>query len=401
MRFLSFLFVVTTMSLISNAQSHCDGTRYIERVMTNVDSTFDQQYGANITARGDSVDLYFDVYYPTQEFFFQRPLIILAHGGGFLAGSKEELRPICRDFALRGYVCATIDYRLYDDGSQSIDSVVLLDMVVKSVGDFKAAIRWFRENASTNNDYGIDSNLIFIGGTSAGAIAAIHTAYLHESDAVGPALDSVIQVNGGISGNTSLNHQYNDQTQGVLNYSGAIYRLDMMDEGEPPLLSVHETDDPVVPYGSQTSNTLGTPIKLHGSGSMHPVADSLGLQNHLIAFNDDSHVRYFLDGANSPKYQRVMDSTGIFLEYIICDRISGNTMLIAENKTLITSIKSSLIYTKKAVSRIIIYNMNGQRVGQRQNTSSIQLMGCNTGLYIVEAFDGDVVERRLFFHDGN
>lgn len=43
-----------------------------------------------------------------------RPLLILVHGGGFVAGSPNQafLRHIARYFAERGYVTARISYRL-------------------------------------------------------------------------------------------------------------------------------------------------------------------------------------------------------------------------------------------------------------------------------------------------
>jgi hypothetical protein len=42
------------------------------------------------------------------------PLVLVIHGGGFIAGDKNEVNitKICKNYAERGYVAASINYRL-------------------------------------------------------------------------------------------------------------------------------------------------------------------------------------------------------------------------------------------------------------------------------------------------
>jgi acetyl esterase/lipase len=62
----------------------------------------------------DPVNLYMDIFQPTGDTLSQRPLVIIAFGGGFLSGSKDHwsIRLLCQNLAKRGYVTAAIDYRL-------------------------------------------------------------------------------------------------------------------------------------------------------------------------------------------------------------------------------------------------------------------------------------------------
>ena len=59
-------------------------------------------------------NLQMDIYTPYGDNCTNRPLIILAHGGSFIGGSKSNptMVDLCETFAKRGYVAASINYRL-------------------------------------------------------------------------------------------------------------------------------------------------------------------------------------------------------------------------------------------------------------------------------------------------
>ena len=89
------------------------------------------------------------------------PAALLIHGGGWSGGHKEDLGWVCRYFADRGVVAATMEYRLLD-GSERWPSPLI---------DAQLAVRWLRERAS---DLGIDPRRICAYGHSAGGhIAAL------------------------------------------------------------------------------------------------------------------------------------------------------------------------------------------------------------------------------------
>ena len=149
--------IIFTLSLLTGiicsaiAQNHptCDGSRYVSQVFTTVDTTMDVWYGNNTTYAGNNLDLYMDIYQPTGDVAAMRPAIILAFGGSFISGEKEDMHSLCLYYASRGFVAVTIDYRLYDGPFFPFpDSAAMTDVVIKAVGDMKASIRFLREDAA-------------------------------------------------------------------------------------------------------------------------------------------------------------------------------------------------------------------------------------------------------------
>jgi len=57
-------------------------------------------------------------------------LIIFIHGGGFVSGARQDARSLCLLFALKGFVTATIDYRLID--VPLVDSITVSEGMVQS-----------------------------------------------------------------------------------------------------------------------------------------------------------------------------------------------------------------------------------------------------------------------------
>lgn len=85
----------------------------------------------------------------------RKPALIFVHGGGWVLGHRERQGlPMLHQFAARGWVCFSVDYRL-SPGATFPDHVI----------DVKRAIAWVREHAL---EYGADPDLIVVSGGSAG-----------------------------------------------------------------------------------------------------------------------------------------------------------------------------------------------------------------------------------------
>lgn len=82
------------------------------------------------------------------------PAVICIHGGGFRAGTRDGYDGLCVRLAERGYVAATITYRLAPE-----------HRFPAAVHDTKAAVRWLRAEATR---YGVDPARIGVTGGSAG-----------------------------------------------------------------------------------------------------------------------------------------------------------------------------------------------------------------------------------------
>ncbi|HEY2784744.1 MAG TPA: alpha/beta hydrolase [Fimbriiglobus sp.] len=82
------------------------------------------------------------------------PAVLCIHGGGFRAGNREGYDGLCLRLAAKGYVAATVTYRLAPKYK-----------FPAAVYDTKAAVRWLRANAAK---YHIDPDRIGVTGGSAG-----------------------------------------------------------------------------------------------------------------------------------------------------------------------------------------------------------------------------------------
>ncbi|HAQ72107.1 MAG TPA: hypothetical protein DCR48_14135 [Flavobacteriales bacterium] len=386
----AFVFLLIGFLNHGNAftQVHCDGVRYIDPIFSEIDSTLNVNFGESQTIAGAQKQLFMDIYTPPAEFFFDRPVIILEHGGSFLTGNRKQLRQLCLEYAGRGYVAATIDYRLFDAFALEIDSNVAIDAAIKATMDMKAAIRWFKQSADGADDYGIDTNLIFIGGVSAGAIAADHCAYLDEEDVLSDALDSIINANGGLRGNSSTNFQYSESIVGVLNFSGALKNVNWISSGEPPVFSMHDEFDNIVPYGTAITTEFGTPIQVSGSFSIDEKARTLGIRSQLITIEGSSgHVSYFIGGPNTPNYDIAIDSSSRFLEYIICDRISSINDEKTDNESMAwypNPTEGLLQSSSSSIASLKVFDTNGRMVYQSATIEkTIDLTDLERGIYLI------------------
>lgn len=302
---LSVLAVLFALFYSTILSAQC-GDRYMMPIFSGVNTVANVQYGSNVTAEGQNKILQFDFYEPQGDTLSARPLIILAHGGTFVAGDENsgDIVFLCQEFAKRGYACASINYRLLSSGyafsailSGTVQGV-FFDEVVKAVTDMRAAIRYFRKDAATTNAYRIDPDQIFIGGASAGAITALHAAYLSdEIDFDGYTLAGVvpmdyINANGGFEGNSG-NAGYSSEVSGIINLCGALGSVNFMQAGEVPVVSLHGDSDSVVPYGTGTANAFGIPIiQVQGSQIIEQRANELNIPNALLTFPGQDHMAH-------------------------------------------------------------------------------------------------------------
>lgn len=385
--------LILILSIIAQSQAQhptCDGTRYLTEVFPTVDTTFNVFLGVNTTYQGTVDSLYMDIYQPVGDTASKRPLMILAFGGSFIVGERTDMAPLCHYYAQHGYVTATIDYRLFDGPFVPFpDSVVFADVVVKAIGDMKASVRHFREDAATTNLYNIDTNVIFVGGGSAGAIMALHTAYLDSTDNIPPHIQTAINNNGGWEGNTTNNSQYSSKVQGVLNLSGALGDAAWVDAGDVPVFSVHDDNDNIVPYSQGYATIAGFPVSyLEGSQVIADTATALSIPNVLITIpNSTGHVSY----VNDPQWQ---DSvfTGIltFLHDILCPITVDIKPLVLESNVLVYPNPAVHNFTiewmnNKGAYTATLYNNMGQSVfvqkGIRATQYTINRQDFPTGVY--------------------
>lgn len=224
--------------------------RYRDDVFKRVSVTRDLVYGS-APVGGEPQDLALDLYQPKRDDAKRRPVIVWVHGGGFAFGDKAEgpSPAYAREFARKGYVTASINYRLLvPNGCTGAQGVTpeCYSAAIENTHDAQAAVRWLRANAAT---YRIDKRRIAIGGESAGAII---------SCGVG-----VFSANPGVSGNPGPP----SAVGGFVSISGGLPGGLFVDSNTAPGILFASVDDPIVPYqwSIDTQNAMeraGVPVKL-------------------------------------------------------------------------------------------------------------------------------------------
>jgi dienelactone hydrolase len=216
---------------------------YRDEVFGSVAVARDLVYGSAPGASGQPVSLGLDLYTPTGDASTApRPAVVWIHGGGFSAGSKtsSNVVQLAATFAKRGYVAASIDYRLLAPpgcGGTGTPSSQCTVAAVEAEHDAQAAVRWLRAHAA---QYRIDPHRIAVGGTSAGAVTSILVA----TDAGNP----------GGSGNPG----YPSSVGGAVSISGGLPINSTIDAGDAPVLFFHGDTDQVVPiwWSAQNAGAL-------------------------------------------------------------------------------------------------------------------------------------------------
>lgn len=291
MKYLYAFAAVLAASLSLQAQECASGRYTTTNFFPDFTVTTGVLFGSNTAVSGGTQQLRMDVYEPTGDVLAERPVVIVAFGGSFVGGDRTQVADLCRQFARLGYVAIANDYRV---GFFLPNEATTTRAVMRGSHDMKACVRYLRKTVAIDgNPYRIDPDRIVIGGVSAGAISAIHAAYLDQESEVPAILQSEIASLGGVEGNSG-SPGYSSEVLGVYSFSGAIGDTLWIEPGDKPLVSIHEDGDGTVPYGTQQVSVIGIPTGLIASGSrdIHVRMNSLGLDNCLKTYNANSHVGY-------------------------------------------------------------------------------------------------------------
>jgi len=238
-------------------------------------------YGKGATAAGD-IDLLMDVYRPAKlSGAASKAAIVFIHGGSFVDGGRSDMAPLCQAFAQKGLVAFTIDYRMAGNNPPvQLPGYVTSSALYKSglfpptevqAGDAayidsKAAIRYVHAHADS---LGIDTSNIFVGGASAGAIAALGAGETGPTSYAADSLDQAIRPENFPNASMTV--------RGVVDWSGGLFfDLWQLKPTNPPIVIYHGTLDPTVPF-------------LFAEQLKH-AADSVGLQCEMDSVPGGGHV---------------------------------------------------------------------------------------------------------------
>jgi len=221
--------------------------------------------------------LLLDIYAPAAQ-GQKRPVMLLVHGGAWVAGDKQGSAFIGEFLARHGYVALGIDYRLATDTANKFPA---------QLDDAQRAVRWTRAHAA---EYGIDPARLGALGDSAGGHLVSLLGMMDtrdNSDAALSAYSSRVACVVDLYGPADLTQPMTEPAQGmVAKFLGKtpqeapdLYRAASprfhIDKKTAPFLIFHGTADPLVPPAQ--SETLRRALQ------------DAGIEATLIEFEGQGH----------------------------------------------------------------------------------------------------------------
>ena len=184
-----------------------------------------------------------DVYTPRGDSLRLRPLVVLIHGGAFFFGDKHDREMVaqCAHLASLGYVAVSLNYRM----GFELSKASIQRCGYKAIQDAHAAMRYLTHHAA---EYGIDTERMYIGGSSAGSITAMNMVYMSNDNCPKSTKKRHFQGKYGPLHESGNDLKDEFKVKGLINMWGAVYELDEVSANPLPTISFHGTADQVVPY---------------------------------------------------------------------------------------------------------------------------------------------------------
>jgi len=204
-----------------------------------------------VSGKGGDVDLHLDIAYP-ENATKALPCIVVIHGGGWRGGNFKGHVPQILEFAKRGFVSATIQYRLVPSARWPAQ-----------IEDVKCGVRYLRANAEK---YHLDPQRVGAVGFSAGAHLSMLLGTMDKQDGLegsggNPDQSSKVQAVVAFFGPTDLaakdfpanvNGMLHDFLDGTPEEKPANFKaaspITYVDKTDAPTLIYHGTKDALLPY---------------------------------------------------------------------------------------------------------------------------------------------------------
>jgi acetyl esterase/lipase len=247
------------------------------------------------------------------------PIVAFIHGGGWRNGSRRSGLSFIGPIVQTGkYIGASIGYRLTDEA-----------IWPAQMHDCKAAIRWLRANAQ---QYGADSKKIIVAGSSAGGhlVAMLGTSGdVQELEGnLGNHVDKSSRVDGvvnffGPSDLASMGgwHNNSDSPESLLlggtvpenkKIAQAASPITYASKDDPPFLTIHGTNDSVVPFEQsvqltkalQKAGAFAQLIPIEGGGHGRPRLRVLDDRIQLFLENQVNGTNHKISTESIPSPKR-------------------------------------------------------------------------------------------------
>ena len=237
------------------------------------------------------------------------PAIVFIHGGGWYQGSRQGYGAQIQEAARRGYVAATISYRLMQFDDSEKKTTTATPIFPAQIHDAKAAIRWLRANA---DKYNLDPNRIGVTGGSAGGhlsllVGLTDPAANLEGKSGSPGQSSRVQAVVNVFGPADMNFCYENSSVawifrllmgGTPDEAGKCYKaaspITHVSQDDPPVLTLQGDQDALVPV--EQARMLDAQMK------------AAGASHTLIVFEGQGH------GFRGEHQQKAMNAMWAFFD---------------------------------------------------------------------------------------
>lgn len=217
----------------------------------------------------DSVSLKLDIY-KLKELTHPAPTLIFIHGGAWRTGKRADYLPYLVDYAKKGYVTATVSYRLQK-----------VAKFPAAVQDVNCAVKWLKIHGGS---YGMDTARMALIGGSAGGHLALMVGYgggaeLFRQGCQLDSVDSRVKAVIDLYGPADLTTPYARSTYQVKDFLGPaaafhdnLYAMaspkTYISADDPPTLIFQGTIDSLVPVSQSDSlnvwlESVGVPHEYH------------------------------------------------------------------------------------------------------------------------------------------
>lgn len=361
-KIITYISIQLLITFSANAQFCTNDSRF-SNIPFFTDGQISSQLNVNyanvVDWQGNNQSLKLDAYYPTLaiDTLPLRPLILMVHGGGLVSGDKINYTRVCKEFAKRGFVAVTINYRL--GLNCAADTISEEKAKYRAQQDINAAFRFVAPNAALLR---VDTSWMFIGGGSAGSVAALGVVYISQSEwnSFTPSLQPLL----GNLNNSGNNLTNTFKIKGVFNDWGAMLKTSMQPSEILPMVSFHGEADSTVAIDSSLGGGCIHVDKSYGSGAMHDLLISNGVCSDLSVKPGGGHGIY-QDSLVGVPFR--VGRAACFFKSLFCNNCSSNyqTDSIPANCNLALSITENetdhliQVYPNPFTHKLTILNVDG------------------------------------------
>ncbi|HUH72849.1 MAG TPA: T9SS type A sorting domain-containing protein [Chitinophagales bacterium] len=406
-------------------------------VLTKNIKTSTQSYKTTTDYTGNTIKLQSDIYQGVlpwnNDQMMHRPLLVLYHGGGFKAGSRNVgiMQFFANYFAQRGYVVVSADYRM---GWEKSDKTILcgggtqsdyLDAQYRAMQDERSLIQYYK---SQSNTLKFDTNRIFIFGISSGATlvcSRLEDEWISQDNNRSERLGALEVFEG--------NRNYSTDVAGILSFAGANLSSQISSDYHTPIAFFHGTCDNAVPLDQQYLASCSNMGYYYGPNIL-----SQSLDNHGVCYQKYIYCGYGHDLASIEDSNReipwalenVFENSLNFMQSVMCSQCQTTTQITNQgvdihpvadcSKMIYNDICGEILPSEKQkieltpnlfhddytaniqsdfdqekVMLLNIYNMNGVRIQTQQviipagiHQQNVQLHLLDKGVYLFQFIDG-------------